>query len=53
MIDTLEVCNGGDFDLMLHVGDVCAWGGSYSFWKDLYDQPQFKKYLWARCKWQP
>lgn len=47
MLDTLEACNGGEFDLMLHVGDVCAWGGSYSFWRDLYDQRHFKKYLWA------
>lgn len=47
MLDTLEKVNGNDFDLVLHVGDVCAWGGSYSFWRDLYTKPQFSKYLWA------
>lgn len=47
MIDTLEQVNGREFDLMLHVGDITAWGGSYSFWKDLYANKQFKKYTWA------
>lgn len=47
MLDTLECVNGRDFDLVLHVGDVCAWGGSYSFWRELYSRPQFEKYLWA------
>lgn len=47
MLDTLEHVNGGDFDMVLHVGDVCAWGGSYSFWRNLYSKPQFAKYLWA------
>lgn len=47
MLDTLESVNGRDFDLALHVGDICAWGGSYSFWRDLYAQPHFSKYMWA------
>lgn len=47
MLDTLERVHGGDFDMVLHVGDVCAWGGSYSFWRDLYSKPQFSKYMWA------
>lgn len=47
MLDTLESVNGGDFDFVLHMGDVCAWGGSYSFWRDLYARPQFSKYMWA------
>lgn len=47
MLDTLESVNGRDFDLVLHVGDVCAWGGSYSFWRELYSKPQFAKYMWA------
>ena len=47
MIKTLERCNEGDFDMVLHVGDIIAWGGSYSFWKDLYTNEPFKKYLWA------
>lgn len=47
MISTLERCNNADFDMVLHVGDITAWGGSYSFWRDLYDKPYFKKYMWA------
>lgn len=47
MLDTLESVNGRNFDMVLHVGDICAWGGSYSFWKTLYANPQFSKYLWA------
>lgn len=47
MLDTLESVNGRDFDLVLHVGDVCAWGGSYSFWRDLYSRPAFARYMWA------
>lgn len=47
MLGTLEKCNGSDFDLILHVGDICAWGGSYSFWRDLYSQSYFSKYMWA------
>lgn len=47
MISTLEKQNANDFDLILHVGDICAWGGSYSFWRDLYSQSYFSKYMWA------
>lgn len=47
MINTLEKCHGNDFDLILHTGDICAWGGSYSFWRDLYNQSYFSKYVWA------
>ena len=47
MIGMLEKCNGGDFDIVLHVGDICAWGGSYSFWRSMYSEPYFSKYLWA------
>jgi hypothetical protein len=31
----------------LHLGDVTAWGGSYSFWKAMYEKDHFKKYMWA------
>lgn len=34
-------------DWVLHLGDVCAWGGSWSFWVDLYKHPYFSKYMWA------
>lgn len=47
MIKTLEQRNGEDFDMILHVGDIIAWGGSYSFWRDLYSNEPFKKYMWA------
>lgn len=47
MIDTLEAHNGAPLDFMLHVGDVCAWGASYSFWNYLYAQNHFKQYMWA------
>lgn len=47
MLDTLESINGGPFDLMIHLGDVCAWGGSYSFWQNLYAEPHFHNNTWA------
>lgn len=47
MLDTLRSINGRDFDIILHLGDICAWGGSYSFWKQLYEEPYFKNYVWA------
>lgn len=46
MIDT--ICEyDGDIDWILHLGDITAWGGSYSFWKDLYENKYFKNYMWA------
>lgn len=47
MLDTLRSINGEDFDMIIHLGDVCAWGGSYSFWRQLYEEPYFKNYAWA------
>lgn len=47
MLDTLESINGAPFDLILHLGDVCAWGGSYSFWQTLYEDGHFKNNTWA------
>lgn len=46
MIDTIVAFDPG-IDWILHLGDICAWGGSYSFWQKLYDEPYFQKYLWA------
>lgn len=46
MLSTLEQ-QKGEFDLILHVGDITAWGGSYSFWRDLYSNEPFRKYAWA------
>lgn len=47
MLDKLKSVNGSDFDMILHLGDIIAWGGSYSFWRDLYDGPYFRNYMWA------
>lgn len=47
MIHQLEKQNKKPFDMMLHIGDMSAWGGSYSFWPTLYAEPTFKKYVWA------
>lgn len=34
-------------DMMYSTGDVAAWGGSYSFWKDMYTNDHYGNYLWA------
>lgn len=34
-------------DFIFSTGDMAAWGGSYSFWKDMYAQTPFKNYMWA------
>jgi hypothetical protein len=47
MIRQLEKQNKKPFDMMLHVGDIAAWGGSYSFWSTLYADSAFSKYVWA------
>ncbi len=47
MIQQLEKQNKKPFDMMLHVGDISAWGGSYSFWPTLYADSTFSKYVWA------
>ncbi|NLX41342.1 MAG: metallophosphoesterase family protein [Bacteroidales bacterium] len=35
------------FDWVLHLGDITAWGGSYSFWQEMYKEKYFKNYMWA------
>jgi predicted phosphodiesterase len=47
MIRQLEKQHKKPFDMMLHVGDMSAWGGSYSFWPTLYADSTFSKYVWA------
>lgn len=37
----------GKPDFILCGGDAIAWGGSYSFWKDMYEKDLVKKYLWV------
>jgi len=34
-------------DFIFSTGDVVAWGGSYSFWRNLYEQDFFKDYMFA------
>lgn len=36
-----------EIDWVLHLGDVCAWGGSYSFWQRLFEEKYFHDYMWA------
>lgn len=47
MIQQLTKQNKKPFDMMLHVGDLSAWGGSYSFWPTLYADSTFSQYVWA------
>ena len=39
--------NGKGFDWVLHLGDVVAWGGSWSFWNIMYREKPFKNWMWA------
>ncbi|MBR5856142.1 MAG: fibronectin type III domain-containing protein, partial [Bacteroidales bacterium] len=34
-------------DWILHLGDITAWGGSYSFWQNMYKEMPFRNYMWA------
>jgi hypothetical protein len=34
-------------DFLFSTGDVIAWGGSYSFWRDMYEQDFFRRYMFA------
>ena len=45
MISTME--QKMPFNFILHLGDITAWGGSYSFWRGLYKEMPFHKYMWA------
>ena len=45
MIETVK--DYKPFDWVLNLGDVCAWGGSYSFWTYLYKEKPFHDYMWA------
>ena len=46
MISTVEKYDK-PFDWVLHLGDITAWGGCYSFWQQLYEEEPFKNYMWA------
>ena len=45
MIDAVKTYK--PFDWVLHLGDVTAWGGSFSFWQSLYAERYFTDYMWA------
>lgn len=47
MIDTLQRIDPS-IDWILSPGDVVAWGGSYSFWRQMFDEENFSELLWAR-----
>ena len=46
MIDTTLALDP-NVDFMFSTGDTSAWGGSYSFWKDMYTSSHFENYMWA------
>ena len=46
MVNTVERY-GRPVEWVLHLGDVTAWGGSYSFWRELYKETPFTDYMWA------
>ena len=45
MIDAVKAYK--PFDWVLHLGDITAWGGSWSFWESLYAERYFTDYMWA------
>lgn len=47
MIDTMQRFDPS-LDWVLSPGDVVAWGGSYSFWRRMFDEDNFRELLWAR-----
>lgn len=47
MLETVEQYGGGSVDWTLHLGDVTAWGASWSFWQKLYSEPAFSRMMWA------
>ncbi len=46
MIDKISLKHQ-NADFVFCSGDSIAWGGSYSFWKEFYNIPSIKKYMWA------
>lgn len=47
MIDTMQRMDPS-LDWILSPGDVVAWGGSYSFWRRLFEEENFSEFFWAR-----
>lgn len=46
MVETVKAYDPS-IDWILTPGDVCAWGGSYSFWKTLYSRQQYADFFWG------
>ena len=47
MIDTMQRLDPS-LDWILSPGDVVAWGGSYSFWRRMFEEDNFNEFFWAR-----
>lgn len=47
MIDKIQETDPS-LDFVFSPGDVVAWGGSYSFWRRLFEEPNFSSLMWAR-----
>lgn len=47
MIDTMQRIDPS-LDFIFSPGDVVAWGGSYSFWRRLFEEDNFNEFVWAR-----
>ena len=47
MIDTMQRFDPS-LDWVLSPGDVVAWGGSYSFWRRMFEEDNFNEFFWAR-----
>ncbi|MBQ5935145.1 MAG: metallophosphoesterase [Bacteroidales bacterium] len=47
MIDTMQKIDPS-LDFIFSPGDVVAWGGSYSFWRRLFEEDNFNEFVWAR-----
>ena len=47
MIDTMQRFDPS-LDWIFSPGDVVAWGGSYSFWRRMFEEENFSEFPWAR-----
>jgi len=48
MIDRMRQIDPS-LDWVLSAGDVVSWGGSYSFWKQFFDEDNCAELIWARA----
>ena len=47
MIRTLITANQGNVDFIFSTGDDVAYGGSYTYWKNLFAREYFRNYMWV------